>query len=82
MRLRVRVAGKLLAGELIRVGGGGKEFTHSAHGQGCAQDDCRGWGKTCCTPRMTFLPKVTSFHSIWQGMQFPGDCSQICGYVW
>lgn len=40
MKLKVRVAGKLLAGELSRGGGAGKEFMHSAPRQGHAQDDC------------------------------------------
>lgn len=42
MRLKVRVAGKLLAGELRRGGGVGKEFMHSAHRQRHGRGDCRG----------------------------------------
>lgn len=47
-----------------------KEFMHSAHRQGHARDDCRDWDKTRCTLRMAFLPRVTSFNSIWQGCNF------------
>lgn len=72
-----------MAHELSRGGGAGKEYMCSAHQQGHAQSDgCGGWEETRCTLRMTFLPRVTSFNSICQGRQFPGDYSHICGYVW
>lgn len=84
VRLKVRDTGKVLnwselvAGELRR--GGGIDM-RSASRQGHARGDCRGREEAHCTPRMTFLPQVTSLHSLSQGRQFPGDCTPICGYV-
>lgn len=83
-RLKVRDTGKVLnwselVADELRRGGGIR--MHSASRQGHARGDYRGRDEAHCTPRMTFLPEVTSLHSPSQRRQFPGDCTPICGYV-
>lgn len=59
-----------LAGALSRGGGIGKGYTGSVSRQEHAQGDCRGWGETRGTLRMTSLPRVTSHISVCRGSTF------------